>query len=358
MIGKSITKTQYKVSDFINWQKSKLLVLVPKFQRRAVWSAGAKSYLIDTIIKDLPIPIVFLRARKTDLKTLDNIREVVDGQQRIRTVLSFVVPQILGKQYDPRRDSFQIKSTHNKDYANKDFADLPKEIKQAIVDYEFSVHVLPSSISDREVIQIFARMNSTGFKLNEQELRNAGYFGEFKTSMFRIAAEQLQRWNEWGIFNWDAIARMQEVELTSEFAQFMWSGIVGKSQKAITNLYDDYDESFPRKSEIEHRFRTVMDKIDEALGIDLAASQFSKRTLFYGLFAAFYDALFGIGSALRRKKARNLPREFVPNLLRAAERIASGRAPARVLGAVARRTTHLSSRRILINYLKKSTGLA
>ena len=83
MLTQNITRTQYKVSDFLNWQKSDLLVLSPKFQRRSVWRPGAKSYLLDTIIKGYPIPIIFLREQKTDLTTLKHKREVVDGQQRV-----------------------------------------------------------------------------------------------------------------------------------------------------------------------------------------------------------------------------------------------------------------------------------
>src|ERR1700674_3712817 len=96
---------------------------------------------------------------------------------------------------------------------------LPADVRQAILDYQFSVHILPSSVDDREVLQIFARMNATGLKLNSQELRNAAYFGEFKTSMYAIAAEQLSRWRKWRIFSEGQLSRMSEVEITSEFAQ-------------------------------------------------------------------------------------------------------------------------------------------
>ncbi|MFD2270570.1 DUF262 domain-containing protein [Undibacterium arcticum] len=58
------------------------------------------------------------------------------------------------------------------------FRDLPNDLQQRILDYQFSVHVLPSSVDDREVLQVFARMNSTGVKLNDQELRNANFFSE------------------------------------------------------------------------------------------------------------------------------------------------------------------------------------
>ncbi|MFD2270569.1 DUF262 domain-containing protein [Undibacterium arcticum] len=86
-------------------RKSKTLVLSPSFQRRPVWNPGAKSFLIDTILRGLPIPIIFLRDQKTDLKTLLAKREVIDGQQRIRTILSYVCPKDLND-YNEANDTF------------------------------------------------------------------------------------------------------------------------------------------------------------------------------------------------------------------------------------------------------------
>ena len=241
-----VSKTHYKVSDFITWAKAGTLILSPSFQRRSVWPVGAKSFLLDTIVRGLPIPILFLREQKTDLDTLEPKREVVDGQQRIRTVLAFIVPTLV-KNFDPDRDNFTIKPAHNKELAGKAFKDLPHEVRQNILDYQFSVHILPSSVDDREVLQIFARMNATGVKLNAQELRNAAYFGEFKTSMFAISAEQLPRWRKWRIFTEAQIARMAEVEITSEFAQLMIKGVVGKTQAAIDRLYEEFEDQWPEK---------------------------------------------------------------------------------------------------------------
>src|SRR5437867_12947595 len=90
-----VSKTHYKVSDFITWAKAGTLILSPSFQRRSVWPAGAKSYLTDTIVRGLPIPIIFLREQKTDLDSLEPRREVVDGQQRIRTLLSFIQANLI-----------------------------------------------------------------------------------------------------------------------------------------------------------------------------------------------------------------------------------------------------------------------
>ena len=68
----SLKKTFFTVSNFISWQKAKSLVLTPKFQRRSVWKIGAKSFLIDTIVRNFPIPIIFLRDRRTDSNTLES----------------------------------------------------------------------------------------------------------------------------------------------------------------------------------------------------------------------------------------------------------------------------------------------
>ncbi len=286
-----VSKTHYKVSDFVSWAKGRTLILSPSFQRRSVWPKGAKSFLLDTIVRGLPIPIIFLRDQKTDLETLEPKREVVDGQQRIRTVLAFIAPKLL-KDFDQNRDDFTIKKTHNKDLAGQPFKDLPQEVKQSILDYQFSVHVLPSSVDDREVLQIFARMNATGLKLNSQELRNAAYFGEFKTSMYAISAEQLPRWRKWRLFTEAQISRMSEVEITSEFAQLMIKGIVGKTQKAIDNIYKEFEDEWAERSEAERRFRHCMEELDHGLGTELANSAFRNRAAFHGLFCALYSALF------------------------------------------------------------------
>jgi hypothetical protein len=347
-----VSKTHYKVSDFVTWAKGNTLVLSPSFQRRSVWPKGAKSFLMDTIVRGLPIPIIFLRDQKTDLQTLEPRREVVDGQQRIRTVLAFIAPTLL-KNFDSNRDDFTIKKTHNKDLAGMPFKDLPQDVKESILDYQFSVHVLPSSVDDREVLQIFARMNATGLKLNSQELRNAAYFGEFKTSMYAISAEQLPRWRKWRLFTEAQISRMSEVEITSEFGQLMIKGIVGKTQKAIDNIYKELEDEWLERSEVERRFRHCMEELDNALGTELANSAFRNRAAFHGLFCALYSALFGIGSLLKKEKPKPLTPNFKARALRAGDAIGEARAPEKVLEALARRTTHRDSRKTVVDYLTK-----
>jgi Protein of unknown function DUF262 len=291
MLEAQTLRTLYKVSDFVGWQREGILELNPNFQRRSVWKKGPKSFLIDTILRGFPVPIIFLRDKKTDLKTLRSKRDVVDGQQRIRTLLSFIDHTLL-PDYDPQRDDFEINKTHNKDLGGKRFHQLSQINKQRILDYQFSVHSFPTDTDDRMILQIFARMNATGVKLNAQELRNAEFFGEFKTSAYELATEQLYRWrDDWEVFNPDSIARMTEVEMASEFMMYIMSGVLEKKTATIDLFYKHFDAAFPDRHEVERRFRTIFDTIEDLFAND-RHRVFNSRTMFFALFAAIYGLQF------------------------------------------------------------------
>lgn len=348
----NIQKTFYKVADFVTWQKNKQLKLSPEFQRRSVWKAGAKSYLIDTIVRGMPIPIIFLRDKRTDVDQFEPLREVVDGQQRLRTVLSFVCPQYLDD-YNPERDDFKVSKTHNSTIAGKTFAELDEDTKRKILDYEFDTHILPSRMDDREIIQIFRRMNSTSFSVNKQELRNSEYFGEFKTSVYQLSAEQLQRWRKWGVFTEDNISRMQEVELATECIDMMLNKeISGKSASRLDSLFAIYDEEFSSRIEVEKRFRDVMDSIDDHFAASPKDFVLLKKTLFYTFFTFVYSLLFEFEDVKDSIEVKPLSPEAIGKIKLANDRLKNKTAPQSVLEATDRRTTNPKERKELFNYLK------
>lgn len=350
-------RTQYKVSDFLSWQREGVLELNPNFQRRPVWKKGAKSYLIDTIVRGLPIPIIFLRELHSDLRTLKAKRDVVDGQQRIRTILSFVDQSLL-KDFNAARDEFTIDPIHNKQLGGKSFSELSAEDRQQILDYQFSVHLFPADTDDRQILQIFARMNSTGYKLNHQELRNAEFYGRFKTLAYELATEQLNRWRDWRVFNPDQIARMNEVEITSEFMLLIAHGILEKDNKMIDDFYKRYDREFEDGPEVARRFRATFDTIETLLPRDTISELFRTRTIFYGLFAAVYGMQFGLTSPssvrrerLKREKAKALKTGIAKQLIKAARTLKAKEAPQEVLKAARGATSDASQRRKIISHL-------
>lgn len=265
----------------MSWQKAGSLELSPSFQRRSVWTKPQKSYFVDTVYRGLPVPIIFLRER-TDVDTLSTVREVIDGQQRLRTVLSFIEASCLKDATD--KDQFLVQKKHNPDLAGKSFSKLSQHEKKRILSYQFSVHVLPSDTSDAEVLSIFARMNSTGSKLNDQELRNAEYFGEFKILSYDIALANLSRWRDWKIFSEQDIARMKEVEFTSSIFITLIDGLFERTQGNIERYYSRYDDSFPKSKDVAARFSEIMEVIEVSFGDSIATSNFSNSSQFLQLF--------------------------------------------------------------------------
>jgi Protein of unknown function DUF262 len=276
-----IKRTTFSVGDFLSWQRSSSLQLSPSFQRRNVWTKPQKSFLVDTVYRGLPVPIIFLRER-TDVESLSTIREVIDGQQRLRTLISFVDLASLKDGTD--RDVFLVQKKHNPDIADRAFSKLSAAEKTRILSYQFSVHVLPSDTSDADVLSIFARMNSTGSKLNEQELRNAEFFGPFKILSYETAFSQLERWRRWGVFSEQDIARMKEVEFTSELFILLLDGMIEQTQATTRRYYKKFDDSFPMQDSILAAFRKVMQSIEDHFGDSIATSNFSSRAQFFQLF--------------------------------------------------------------------------
>jgi hypothetical protein len=275
---KNFDSRTYSINDFRDWHDRKELELQPKFQRRSVWSDKARSYLMDSIIRGKPIPKIFIR-QDINPKTKKTIREVVDGQQRLRTVFGFL------------QDGFKMSKAHSAEFGGKFYSELPEEVQTAILKYELSVDLLLDA-PDKEVLDIFARLNSYAVKLNPQELRNARFFGEFKTLAYSLSLEYISFWTDNRIFTYPQVLRMDEAELTSDLLIALLDGI--KSRKAIDIYYRKHDDELKEKAKLAQSFRKTMDSIGGLSAGALADSPFKSPVLFYSLFCAIHHHLNGV----------------------------------------------------------------
>jgi len=270
----------YSVRDFEEWNQKGELVLAPKFQRRDVWSDKARSYLIDTIIRGKPIPKIYMR-QDVNPKNRRTTREIVDGQQRLRTVLSFI------------NDGFKISRAHHEDFGGEYFTGLDKETQRDILKYEFVVDLL-QDMPDPEVYDLFARINTYAEKLKPQELRNAKWFGEFKSSVYLLAKEFVTFLGTNKVFSPKQILRMAEAEFISELLLAIKEGIRAGQKQVIDTCYKKYDDNFPNRRRHEKRFRETMDVIGGIVGDDLPQLKFRATRLLYPLFSAVFHLKFGL----------------------------------------------------------------
>jgi hypothetical protein len=166
---------------------------------------------------------------------------------------------------------------------------------------------------------------------------------------------QINRWKRRKTFSSNDIARMNEVEFTSECLSLMINNkLSGKSSSQLENLFSKYDETYPQREEVEKRFRWIMDSIDNHFNSpsDFA---FNKKTLAYVFFAFMYEQIYGITSDLSQPKTpKTLSVTQVSAMKLISERIKSRTAPEDVLDATDRRTTNPKERTTLFNYILKS----
>jgi hypothetical protein len=270
----------YSVRDFEEWNERGELELAPRFQRRDVWSDKARSYLIDTIIRGKPIPKIYMR-QDINPNTRRTTREIVDGQQRLRTVLSFI------------KDGFKISKAHHEDFGGEYFSGLDKDTRGDILKYEFVVDLL-QDMPDPEVYDVFARINTYAEKLKPQELRNARWFGEFKSSVYLLSKEFVTFFVDNQVFSPKQVLRMAEAEFISELLLAITEGIREGQKRVIDSCYAKYDDDFPRRKFHEKRFRETMDVIGGIVGADLPQLKFRAIRLFYPLFCAVFHLKFGL----------------------------------------------------------------
>ncbi len=78
------TEMKMSIGEIINLYRDKELIIRPEFQRLFRWEVEQKSRLIESILIGIPIPPIFVQQRK------DGVWEIIDGLQRVSTILEFV----------------------------------------------------------------------------------------------------------------------------------------------------------------------------------------------------------------------------------------------------------------------------
>lgn len=279
---KKTTAKVITISDLVQWHEKQELELSPKYQRNSVWNENAKAYLIDTIVRGLPIPPIFMR-QQVDVNTKTTHREIIDGQQRVRSILEYVVSE-----------SFFIRKNHNKELGGKKYSDLSLEDQEALLEYEILTEVVTEK-DESVVYDMFARLNSNNIVLNRQEIRNSKYWGDFKVLVYRMSSKYRDFFLEHKLLCDKECSRMKDSELISSMLILITEGIVSETPNYVDNIYGKYDNSFSTVDIVEKQFTntmTVIEKIYEYLNGN--EGRFSNKNYFYTLYAVIYNQMYGI----------------------------------------------------------------
>jgi hypothetical protein len=234
--------TTLSVASFYELEQLGKFNYDPPYQRKSIWSEEKQSFFIDSILRNFPIPAVFLH-RKIDPNTGATSYDVIDGKQRLSAIKGFILNQIPAS----NEHGLQGESGLIDGVLFKEMNDTPEllEVRAAFWKYELPVEYIDPT--DVEAIEdVFDRLNRNGEPLNGQELRNAKYH----STSLAIAVEELSR----NPFLTERLkvtdkARMEDKEFCAEcLFSTLKMDIIGSSRKILDDLYEKHsreDMSMP-----------------------------------------------------------------------------------------------------------------
>jgi hypothetical protein len=238
--SKEVHTTEMKMSigEIINIYKDEEIIIRPEFQRLFKWDIYQKSRFIESILIGIPIPPIFVQQND------EGLWEVIDGLQRISTILQFVgelkekrpealvktkfLPSLEGMYYKKFDD---IHESYNKSFS--------KDVQLVFKRVPLNIVVIKRESESTTKYELFDRLNSGGTHLTEQEIRNA-------------------------IFLIEKPFAINFIHKLSQYDDFVNS--VALSEKDISNAYnEEIVLRFLAYTEVPHKFREYGDSVKEFL---------------------------------------------------------------------------------------------
>lgn len=157
------------IGEIVNLYKDGELNVHPEFQRFFRWDEEQKTKLIESILLGIPIPSIFVSQK------LNGIWDVIDGQQRLSTILQFM--NVLKRDDGTAYNSLVLKGTKFlpslKDVAWDNEALFLPEQKISFKREKLNFTIIKETAEqDTSKYEMFQRLNTGGTHLSAQEIRN------------------------------------------------------------------------------------------------------------------------------------------------------------------------------------------
>jgi hypothetical protein len=247
----------------------------PPYQRKSVWTDEKQSYFIDSILRNFPIPPIFLH-RKIDADTGRTSFDVIDGKQRLTAIARFISNDIpAANEYGPAEEPNGLDGAYFKDLSSDENL---AEFRSAFWKYDIPVEYIdPTDVGLIE--DVFDRLNRNGEPLNGQELRNAQYHS---TPLLNAVDNLISHPYLKKRLEVTDLARMEDKEFCSECLLSTLVGkVIGSSQEILDKLYNEHQNADFTKT-IENSIQICNDL--ESLDLDYQSVKISGVSHLYGLW--------------------------------------------------------------------------
>lgn len=147
---------------------------IPDYQRQFVWKPNNRSLFIESVLLGLPIPFMFFAGCD------DGRLEIIDGAQRMQTLREFVKRKM--------KLSKLAKLTELDGFV---FEDLSTATQRKFLNRTFRVVVLDEKTTTDIRQDLFNRINTSGVKASDSEVRRGSYPGKLTSYIEKCCKNEL-----------------------------------------------------------------------------------------------------------------------------------------------------------------------
>lgn len=246
------------IQDLVRLIDNNNIDLNPPYQRNFIWSTVDQSDLIDTIIKGWPLPSFFIYEKS------NGKFEMVDGQQRSKTIYSFSKGIITSSK---KTNRINITNLTDFDFFN----------------YNLSVIFLSNISNQEDLREFYVLINKKGKLLNAAEVHKSEFFN---SNFMKLANEVLsyQNFINLNLFT-DALSRrLNDRDYVQELLGYLYLGIKDKKKHIETIFENDIDES--EYESLKENFIKIIDIINELNNYyPIKSTRFKQKNDFYTFFS-------------------------------------------------------------------------
>lgn len=235
------------------------LIPKPAFQRQLVWTNTDKEFLIDSVLKEMPFPEIFVAAAPRQQGRTDRQQLLVDGQQRISTLMDYVGPnpKVLHKSI-PK------------------FPSLSPVERDKFLDYKVAVRDLGTK-TDSEIRDIFHRINKTNYVLKSMEVFNALFNGQYIQYCTQLARQDFFTRHQ--VFTEVYQRRMHDRTFCVTLVTTLLDGGYYKRDEKNEEYLARYNDDFPHQDRVQNELDRVFDFV-ESLGLPADSRAWKQLDLF------------------------------------------------------------------------------
>lgn len=219
--------TNPTVADIYQMIDQEKLILRPDFQRKFVWTHEHQEEFIDTLLSGLPFPEIYVCEGEIDIEKMKTTRHVIDGQQRLTTIRNYIE----GKHEKPLTKIPPYKG-------------LSDPQKQGFLSYQIVMRDI-GKVDEKTIREIFRRINLTKFKLDDVEIQNAIYDGDFikaaKSILDNISLEK------YGVLKESEFTRMADLHFVLLVMVTIEKGGYFAQDREVEPMVATYNEDYPGK---------------------------------------------------------------------------------------------------------------